>query len=244
MALKALIFDVDGTLAETEEAHRAAFNLAFADAGLNWHWDQAIYRDLLRVTGGKERIAHFAPDTKADIPALHAAKNRHYACIVARGEVGLLPGVFALMIEAQARGILIALATTTSRTNVDSLIAATPLSSVDFAAIVTGEDVTAKKPDPEAYIIALDRLGVDAGEAMAFEDSVNGLNAAIFAGIKCVVIPGLYTIGDNFAEAHLLFSKIDNFCLERALRDLGRDDIFLNRLCEERSDEAIQTVYR
>jgi HAD superfamily hydrolase (TIGR01509 family) len=230
VALKALIFDVDGTLAETEEAHRAAFNLAFAEAGLDWHWDQTLYRALLRVTGGKERIAHFAPDTLTDIAALHAAKNRHYAKIVARGEVELLPGVFSLIVDAAAREIMVALATTTSRTNVDSLIAATPLVTIDFAAIVTGEDVVAKKPDPEAYQIVLKQLGIDAHEALAFEDSPNGLKATSLAAIDCIVIPSLYTIGDDFTGAHLLLGSLEAFCLQTALADFkareGRSNQF------------------
>ena len=95
MSIQALIFDVDGTLADTEELHRQAFNAAFADAGLRWDWSRARYRELLRVTGGKERIAHHIDTLGLDeldrraalarIPALHAAKTRHYAALVASG---------------------------------------------------------------------------------------------------------------------------------------------------------------
>ena len=213
MALKALIFDCDGTLAETEEAHRTAFNLAFASAGLDWHWSVDRYRELLKVTGGKERIAHFIAEEqrqRVDINALHLAKNTLYSDTVRSGKVALRPGVMRIITAAQAQGVALAIATTTSRSNLDSLIAATPLRGIGFAAIVTGEDVTRKKPDPEAYYIALNRLSLSPDVCIAFEDSKNGIDAARGAGIATIVTPSIYTSGDNFRDADIIARNLDD----------------------------------
>jgi HAD superfamily hydrolase (TIGR01509 family) len=214
MAVRALIFDCDGTLAETEEAHRKAFNLAFAEAGLDWCWTVDRYRELLRVTGGRERIAHYMAEeglSGVDIPALHEAKNSHYAHLVQSGAVALRQGVFPMMEAAQSAGVAIAIATTTTRSNLDSLIRATRLSGIDFAALVTGEDVVRKKPDPEVYRIALDRLSLPAGKCMAFEDSENGLLAARGAGLKTVVTPSFYSAGEDFSAAALVVPDLEGF---------------------------------
>ncbi len=213
MALKALIFDCDGTLAETEEAHRTAFNQAFAGAGLDWHWSVDRYRELLKVTGGKERIAHFIAEEqrqRVDITALHLAKNALYSDTVRSGKVALRPGVMRIITAAQAQGVALAIATTTSRSNLDSLIAATPLRGIGFAAIVTGEDVTRKKPDPEAYHIALNRLSLSPDVCIAFEDSKNGIDAARGAGIATIVTPSIYTSGDNFRDADIIARNLDD----------------------------------
>jgi HAD superfamily hydrolase (TIGR01509 family) len=211
MALKGLIFDCDGTLADTEEAHRAAFNAAFADAGLGWHWSMDLYGKLLKVTGGRERIAHFMAAegvSDVDIPALHRAKNLHYARRVEAGGIALRPGVIRLMHEARGAGLALAIATTTSRSNLESLIGATSLSDIDFAALVCGEDVTNKKPDPEAFQVALGALSLSSDECIAFEDSRNGVVAARGAGIATVATPSLYTKDEDFWEAQLLLPDL------------------------------------
>jgi HAD superfamily hydrolase (TIGR01509 family) len=211
MALKALIFDCDGTLAETEDLHRTAFNQVFARAGLGWHWSVDRYRELLKVTGGRERIAHYMAEEglpPIDIPTLHADKNAIYASLIESGDIALRPGVLRLMQVAQTAGIALAVATTTSRSNLDNLIAATPLSALDFVVLVTGEDVTRKKPDPEAYGVALERLSLAASECLAFEDSENGLRAARAAGLATIVTPGIYTSGDEFGQATALLASL------------------------------------
>lgn len=213
MALRGLIFDCDGTLADTEETHRAAFNAAFADAGLAWHWSVDLYGKLLKVTGGRERIAHYIDEEglpTVDVPALHAAKNEHYARMISTGRVGLRPGVMRLMELAQAAGLRLAIATTTSRSNLDSLIGATPLSQIHFTALVCGEDVARKKPDPEAYRVALAKLELSPLECIAFEDSENGICAAHGAGIATVATPSLYTKGEDFGAARLVIPNLDH----------------------------------
>ena len=182
--LKALIFDVDGTLAETEEAHRLAFNAAFRAAGLDWSWDVDLYRELLAVTGGKERIRWFVkrgdpPDGEralSDIDILHAAKTAYYRRAVERGEVELRPGVRRLIEEAQAAGLRLAVATTTTAANIEALIvAAFGRSPAElFEVVVAGEDVCRKKPDPEVYLLALQRLDLPAVACIAFEDIRTG----------------------------------------------------------------------
>ncbi|QXQ05960.1 HAD-IA family hydrolase [Sphingosinicellaceae bacterium] len=216
MGLRALIFDVDGTLAETEEAHRAAFNQTFAEAGRDWYWSVDAYRDLLRVTGGQQRIAHFLTTigetaTPAEIATLHARKNALYADLVASGEVALRPGVARLIGEARAAGVKLGIATTTSRSNLDALLVQllAPDAATWFDAIVAGEDVRIKKPDPEVYALTLAALGVAADEAVAIEDSRNGLVAAAACGIRTIVTPSLYSRGEDFSGAWLVCGDLD-----------------------------------
>lgn len=203
--LRALIWDVDGTLAETErDGHRLAFNQAFAEAGIDRCWDVETYGRLLEVTGGKERILH---DWKlrhpgAEVPAslaqglgaLHRRKNALYAQIVRRGDIALRPGVARLLREARAQGLRQAIATTTSRENCEVLLQATLGSEAGalFDGIVCGEDVRAKKPDPEAYVRALGILGLEAGDCLAIEDSRPGFLAARAARLPCLLVPGVY----------------------------------------------------
>jgi HAD superfamily hydrolase (TIGR01509 family) len=196
--LSALIFDVDGTLAETEELHREAFNAAFAAAALDWHWDQALYGELLAVSGGKERIAHFqrlahivpALDA-AQVAALHADKTARYTARLSAGNISLRPGIRRILTKAKAAGLRLAIATTTSRPNVDALLAAAaPLPPFDV--IAAGDEVPAKKPAPDIYLLALRALGLPASACLAFEDTINGLTSARGAGLRCVVTLSAY----------------------------------------------------
>lgn len=208
--LRALIWDVDGTLAETErDGHRVAFNRAFEEAGLPWHWDVSTYGELLKVTGGKERLLHWwrgldaeaaaSPEAAARIAQLHAAKTVHYAALVQQGAVALRPGVEALLAQARAKGIVLAIATTTTAANVDALLRATLGASSPgwFEVIGAGDVVPAKKPAPDIYRWVLARLGLHAGHAIALEDSANGVVAAHGAGLPVVLTRSLYTAGED-----------------------------------------------
>ena len=201
MKIRALIFDVDGTLAETEETHRAAFNAAFSEAGLDWCWGVDLYRDLLRVAGGKERLRYYAevrgltatelPDAR--LARIHALKNELYVRMVRLGACPLRAGVERLIRAAIDQDLALAICTTTSRINVEALIAST-LGAGGlglFDVIVAGEDVRAKKPAPDAYLRAIQSLGVPAEPCLAFEDSRNGLLAAQAANLKTVITPSL-----------------------------------------------------
>ncbi|MBI3453358.1 MAG: HAD-IA family hydrolase [Rhodospirillales bacterium] len=218
MSLRALIFDVDGTLAETEEAHRRAFNESFRDRRLDWQWDRALYRRLLDVTGGKERIRHYMaciaydPGAGGDalVRDLHLAKNRHYAKLVAAGHVSLRPGIRRVIAQARQTGIRLAIATTTSPESVERLLVAAfgPESPGWFDAIAAGDAVAAKKPAPDVYQLALRQLGLATQECLALEDSENGLRAALAAGLKTVVTVSTYTDGQDFSGAAIVLSDL------------------------------------
>ncbi len=213
--LQAIIFDVDGTLAETEELHREAFNAAFAAAGLPWHWDQPTYAQLLKVTGGKERIAHYAqhhaPATKLDpaaIATLHRDKTARYAAALTEGHIELRPGIARLIAEAQQAGIRLAIATTTTLQNVTTLLAAT-LGHSPFEVIAAGDDVPAKKPAPDVYTLALERLQLPPTACIAIEDTINGLQSATAAGIPCVITTSTYGERDGFGGALAVVPNLD-----------------------------------
>lgn len=213
----ALIFDVDGTLAETEELHRRAFNHAFARHGLDWHWDRAAYKDLLRVTGGKERIRGFhtrqwvaPPLSDADIAELHRIKTAHYAELVETGCCPLRPGVTDLLTAAKARGQRLAIATTTSHGNIDALLsqALGPRWAADFDAIVAGDDVRHKKPAPDVYLEVLARLKLNASNCVAIEDSANGLIAASQANVAVLITRSMFFRDDDFSAAQIVLDDL------------------------------------
>lgn len=205
----ALLWDVDGTLAETErDGHRVAFNEAFAAMRLPWHWDVAHYGALLAVTGGRERLLHdmqSRPEAPAQPEArdalarmLHALKNSAYAQRVADGALVLRPGVLNLLRAARQAGLPMGIATTTSQANVAALLGAALGADwrAGFAVCVCGEDVHAKKPDPEVYLRAVQALGCALGAALAIEDSPAGVQAACQAGVPVIVTRSVY-----FADA-------------------------------------------
>jgi HAD superfamily hydrolase (TIGR01509 family) len=221
MTLEALIFDVDGTLADTErDGHRIAFNRAFADAGLDWHWDVGRYGELLAVTGGKERMRHYVeryrPDYRkpADFDALvarlHAAKTRHYTALLGRGGIPLRPGVRRLLDEARHRGIRLAIATTTTPDNVTALLqsAISPDAESWFEVIGAGDVVAAKKPAPDIYYYVLERMGLSSSQGVAFEDSENGLRSAQGAGLKTVITVNDYTRAHDFDGAAVVLDHL------------------------------------
>ncbi len=231
MAIEALIFDVDGTLADTEEAHRVAFNLAFERYRLGWAWERAEYRELLKVTGGKERMAHYIAhldDVSAYerrrlstmVPDIHAEKTRFYSSFVADGAVPLRDGVAALLDEALAAGCKLAIASTTTAANIDALLQSTlgPRGLDMFSVIACGDQVRAKKPAPDIYQLALRGLDLLPEHAIAFEDSPNGLLAAANAGLRTVVTPTFWTEGGDFAEAALLLPDLGGLHFEALLR--------------------------
>jgi len=219
MSIEALIFDVDGTLADTEEAHRRAFNTAFERCGLGWQWSREQYRALLAVTGGKERIAHHIRST---VPAggqralidrvaeIHAAKTRAYTAIAEAGRIALRPGIARLLDEAAAAGLRLAIASTTTAANIDALLRATLGDDgiERFDVIACGDQVRAKKPAPDIYALALQSLGVPAEHAIAIEDSANGLRSATAAGLWTLVTPTFWSEGADFAAAGLVLPHL------------------------------------
>jgi beta-phosphoglucomutase-like phosphatase (HAD superfamily) len=215
--LKALIFDVDGTLADTErDGHRVAFNRAFEAANLDWNWSVELYGRLLSITGGKERIRHYieqhcprfkAPtDLKSFIAGLHAAKTDHYCQLLAEGSIPLRQGVERLLNEARQAGLRLAIATTTTLPNVTVLLEHTlGIDSIGWFDIIgAGDIVPAKKPAPDIYDYVLAQMGWSPEECLALEDSENGLISATQAHLKTVVTINDYTRDHSFEGAALV----------------------------------------
>jgi beta-phosphoglucomutase-like phosphatase (HAD superfamily) len=222
LKIKALIFDVDGTLADTEEAHRESFNCAFGEHRLDWQWSRGEYARWLDVAGGKERLAAFidtlplAPTgrdaLKALVPAIHRTKCDYYARLVRTGRVPLRAGIKRLLKEATGAGVKLAIASTTTRKNIDALLDAHFGGREDacFRVIGAGDAVEQKKPAPDIYRFVLRELGESAADCVAVEDSGQGLAAAKRAGLFTVVTPSDWTLGEDFSGADLLLSSWDS----------------------------------
>ncbi|MFK8183456.1 MAG: HAD family hydrolase [Phormidesmis sp.] len=220
--LKALIFDVDGTLAETErDGHRPAFNQAFMDNGLDWRWSEALYGELLEVSGGKERMKAYVqqsqpnfvlPDGYADltefIKHLHATKTQYYKQFAQEGRIPLRPGVERLLNEARAKGVRLAIATTTTPANVQYLLENTlGADSINwFEVIAAGDMVPKKKPAPDIFEYALEHLKLPPENCLGFEDTNNGLLSATQTGLKTIVTVNDYTRNQDFSKATLVIS--------------------------------------
>ncbi|MBP0018594.1 MAG: HAD-IA family hydrolase [Cyanobacteria bacterium SBLK] len=216
--LKAIIFDVDGTIAETErDGHRVAFNRAFTEAELDWHWSREFYGRLLPVAGGKERIRFYikyfckefqAPDRFNEfIAALHRNKTQHYQDILRKGELPLRSGVKRLIDEVRDRGLRLAIATTSSHSTTMDLLKST-LDPVWFEVIAAGDIVTRKKPASDIYLYVLDKLHLAPSECIVFEDSEAGLQAAVGANLKTIITANNYTKSQNFSKAILIVNGL------------------------------------
>ena len=219
--LKALIFDVDGTLSDTErDGHRVAFNQAFEEYGMNWNWSVETYGKLLAVTGGKERMKFYIEEfiDEADIPdgieekipELHAAKTRHYTKLLSTGAIPLRPGVERLIAEARERGYRLAIATTTTPKNVTALLTHTlGEASIDwFEVIAAGDIVPAKKPAPDIYDYAIREMNLSPEECIAFEDSENGIKSSIGAKLNTIITINDYTKNHDFTGASIVLDQM------------------------------------
>ncbi len=220
-ALKALIFDVDGTLTDNEHSgHRVAFNLAFRDSGLDWYWDDATYDHLLEVFGGKERIRYYIEsflhgfEVPADldrfIRKLHKRKTAHYLDLVRSGALPLRPGVERLIKEAKAAGLKLAIASTTTRENALLLLEKSlGDEAIDwFDVIACGDVVESKKPAPDIYLYTLDQLGLNADECLVIEDTEAGLASATAAGLVSVITVNSATRHQDFTGAALVVDQL------------------------------------
>lgn len=219
--LKALIFDVDGTMADTEkDGHRVAFNSAFKEAGLDWEWDEELYGQLLAVTGGKERMNYYLdkfntsfvrPDNLQEMIAdLHKTKTGYYTKLLGEGAIPLRPGVERLIQEARDAGLRLAISTTTTPANVTALLENTlGKESIDwFEVIAAGDIVPAKKPAPDIYDWALKEMNLEAADCLAFEDSENGILSSQGANIKTVITVNDYTLDHDFTGAAIVLDHL------------------------------------
>ncbi len=227
--MKALIFDVDGTLADTESAHLAAFNHAFAEMGMDWAWDEALYTGLLDISGGKERILNYwkticptilevdAMAVSDTVNRLHELKTAAYEAAVNDGAVSLRPGVLKLMDEALAQGLQLAIATTTSPVNIAALMRRAMGADwrLNFTAIGDASTAPIKKPHPQVYLQMLAALALQPTECIALEDSSNGLRAATAAGLATIITPTHYTAHHDFAAALRVVPDLSQVTLDQ-----------------------------
>lgn len=215
--LEALLFDVDGTLADTErDGHRVAFNQAFAEAGLDWDWSVELYGDLLTVTGGKERIRYYLDKHNRQferpgnldefIAGLHKSKTRHYTELLNQGSIPLRPGVERLLNAARDAGLRLAIATTTTPANVSALLQNTLGAAGEswFEVIAAGDIVPAKKPAPDIYLYAMAQMKLSAEQCLAFEDSANGIQATRDSNLTTIITVNDYTREHDFSDAALV----------------------------------------
>lgn len=219
MTLRALLLDVDGTVADTERhGHRPAYNRAFRKLGLAFRWGPKLYRKLLDQPGGKERLLHYvnhykpelgihaeayAADPHAWVRQVHGLKSHYFQRYLRKGQVPLRPGVARLIREADAAGLRVALVSNASRASLKPVLryglGDELAERIDL--IVSGEDVKRKKPAPDTYLLALAKLGLGARECVALEDSAIGLRAAVAAGVPTIVTTNANTEGDDFSSA-------------------------------------------
>ena len=216
-----LIFDVDGTLADTErDGHRVAFNQAFAQAGLDWEWSVSLYGELLAIAGGKERInfyiSKYQPKFSSSIPLpelisnLHASKTNYYQKLLGTGAIPLRSGVKRLLTEARTNKMRLAIATTSALPNVTALLEHTlGKESISwFEIIAAGDIVPAKKPAPDIYYYVLEKMNIHSNNCIVFEDSHHGLQAALQTGLKTIVTVNDYTRNQDFTGATLVLNHL------------------------------------
>lgn len=217
--LTTVIFDMDGTLADTEEVHRQAFNLAFDDFNLDWHWSRTEYEELLVISGGRERMRQYAldcehfkmpPDLDEYIAGIHKLKTNHYAHMLIEGHVKLRPGVRRIIDECREAGFRLAIATSSQLTNVDTLLDNNLPSDWRswFEIVASCDIVEAKKPSPAVYQYVMEQMGVSPEECLALEDTRNGFLSGQAAGIQTVITTHYYTNNNDFTGAPLVVDTL------------------------------------
>ncbi len=243
MSLKSVIFDVDGTLADTEtQGHLWAFNRVFQLWNLPFRWTPGVYRELLKISGGKERLAYYLTQhpkyrqlTPDEIREIYELKTHLFKDRVWSGAVPLRIGVHSLVVQCYEEGISLGISTTTHYDNVEALLSRHFGSQWTrmFRAIVAGDEVPKKKPDPAVYFRCLDQLGIKSHEALAIEDSQVGLKAALQAGIPTIVTMNTWTYHQRFTGARAILTDLGTShtpSYGRGPRGWGRYQITVDQL--------------
>jgi HAD superfamily hydrolase (TIGR01509 family) len=220
MSLKALIFDLDGTMADTEELHRQAFNAAFIRLELWWDWGPLRYSELLEVSGGQDRLHRYVDSLKvppaekarlhAIVPVIHYTKSEIYAELLRAGQPPLRPGVKRVVAEARQEGLKVAVISSTASANARAILDV-HFGKGEIDLLVSAEEVARRKPAPDLYLRALSLLRLPAEDCMAFEDSASGLRAARAAGLATVVTPSRWTMAQDFTGADFLLRDLSEF---------------------------------
>jgi len=213
--IKALVFDQDGVIIDTErDGHRVAFNQTFKEFGYDFEWGVEKYHELLQVSGGKERMRHylhtegFGVEVKPEeedvlIKTLHKRKTAIFIELIESGKLPLRPGVKRLMQEAMDTGLTLGICTT-SNERAAHAVAFNILKDIRFDFVLAGDVVSRKKPDPEIYNLALEKTGLEPEECVVIEDSRNGVVAATAAGMRVVATTNVYTERENLSQADII----------------------------------------
>lgn len=203
--MKTFIFGGLGVIAETSEIHREAYNLAFSELSLPWQWSQSQYQDLLRSPGGEKRLENFIaqhdPRLVISAQTAHILKSRFYLDILGRTKVEPRPGLKKFLADIETKEVRLAIASTTSKSNIYGILNACGIDSQRFSMIAAKEHVTDRKPSPEVYDFVLSELSAVTSECVAIEDSGSGVASATAAGLACYAIPGLNTQSHNYHRA-------------------------------------------
>ena len=210
--MSALLFGSIGTIVDTSELQRQAFNQAFTEHGLGWSWEREDYAELLKTSGGEERIAVYAEsqDDDVDAAAVHASKSTIFQTAMDSAQLTARPGVAEAIRRAKEAGVSVGLVTTTSMGNVTSMVGAVgDVDLTDFDVTISRDDVEQTKPDPAAYATALDRLGLSADQCLAIEDNIDGVTSANASGVTCVAFPNENTADHDFSHATHTIDAID-----------------------------------
>lgn len=220
MKLNAILFDVGGTIAESEEIHRVSFNEAFKEFGLNWYWDEAIYRELVFIGGGKERIKHYITRAWPEmlkqknltkyIESVHKIKGQIYEEFLNDSQLKARPGIIRLLKELKNEKIRLAIVSDTTEENLINLfkkgLGINPIEW--FEILAHGGCTIQKKPSPDIYLWTLERLKLPPELCLAIEDAPRGVDSAIDAGLKVLVTPSIYTLEEKFEKSSLLLSHL------------------------------------
>jgi HAD superfamily hydrolase (TIGR01509 family) len=224
--LKAIFFDMDGVIIDTErDGHRVAFNQTFKEFGYSFQWGVEHYGELIKISGGKERMRHdfmsrgmngFEPGQSNDlIQELHKRKTDIFISLIESGKLPLRPGIHRFMKEAVSEGLILGVCTTANE-RAATAITKGLLADIEFAFVFAGDMVHKKKPDPEIYLLAIEKTKLSAENCLVVEDSRNGILAAKRAGISVLATTNQYTENEDLSQADIIVSCLGDLNGEKA----------------------------